>query len=208
MRSIGFPELLVILGAIAVIGAIPALRAGGVRLAGPTLVLRKFLVDEASPSGMLVEIAGRASGFIGWLLTVFGLEAETTFALKADEIRFQGGSLAGQVQHVVPLTSVASTHCGFHRPIGALIFAMMFGLSALAALAGDALGTGILLLLLGGACVVFYSLQKKLVIGLETAGGLRLGLTFKRSVIENVSAGMPQALAAIDVINRRIAAKG
>jgi hypothetical protein len=49
-------------------------------------------------------------------------------------------------------------------------------------------------------------LRRRLAITFETAGGLKLGLNFKRRIVENRLVDMPEALALVDLINRRIVA--
>jgi hypothetical protein len=204
LGGLGGPEIMMILIVLGVLGAMTAVRSNAVRLAGPALVLRKFSVVDSPGVTPAIEIAGRASGFIGWLLTVFGLGAETTFVLKDDEIRFQSVSLAGQIHNVVPVQSVSSTHCGFSKPIGLLLLGFLFAASGILALLSDSAGTGLLLLLIGGVCLVAYFVRKKLAISLQASGGMVLGLAFKPGVLENVSVDMPEALRAIEVLNRKI----
>jgi hypothetical protein len=59
-------------------------------------------------------------------------------------------------------------------------------------------------LIIGGAMLIAYYLSKKIVISLETSGGMVMGLSFKRSVIENVSVDIEQALRAILLVNQKV----
>jgi hypothetical protein len=152
MRSIGIYELFYLLLIWA--GIILVQRVLGMRPPGPMLVLHRFLVDQSSPAGLLVDVAGRASGFIGLMLAIFDMEAETTFVVKAGEIRLDIASVGGQTHHVVPLPSVSSVHCGLYRPVEALIIGVLLGLFTLPALAGGVSVAGIVLVVFAVACVV------------------------------------------------------
>jgi len=45
---------------------------------------------------------------------------------------------------------------------------------------------------------------KKMTMFIETSGGLIIGLTFKRSVIENVAVDIIKALKAISILHKKI----
>lgn len=54
--------------------------------------------------------------------------------------------------------------------------------------------------------LVYYWLNKK-IISIETFGGMTLGLSFKRSVIENVPVDITLATKAIRIINDKVVGK-
>lgn len=51
-----------------------------------TLVLRQFDINESASDGPPIEIAGRASGFVSWLLTVMKLSTLTALRLESDRV--------------------------------------------------------------------------------------------------------------------------
>lgn len=175
-------------------------RVGGIRIAGPTLVLRRFKIDETPSANVLVDIVGRASGITAWLLTVMGFDAETSLKVTGKEVAFRSSSLFGQTHQVVPLPSVSSTHCGYSKPIGYLIIGALFLIGGI--WSGDMFI--VIGLVICGIFLVAYYLSKKIVISLETSGGTVLGLSFKRSVIENVPVDIEQALKAIGIVNQKV----
>jgi ribosomal protein S27AE len=59
-------------------------------------------------------------------------------------------------------------------------------------------------LILGVFLVILYWLSKKIYIAVHTKGGLSLGLSFKRSIIENISVDFEQDMKVIKIINRKI----
>lgn len=208
MSDIGMLELIVIAVVVfMLIGGVLARRdGGGIRVAGPTLVLRRFEIDEAPSADVLVDIVGRASGITAWLLTVMGFDAETSLRVTGEEVSCRSASLFGQTYQVVPLPSVSSTHCGYSKPIGYLIIGGIFLIGGILSGVSRGGSGGIILtgLVIGGICLAAYYLSKKIVISLETRGGMVLGLAFKRSVIENVSVDIEQALKVIGIVNQKV----
>lgn len=180
---------------------------GGKNSVSATLVLRNFKITESALAGdTLVEIVGRRSGFKAWLLTVMGLSPETTFKVSRTEVSYKGSSLSGETHQIVPLPSVASTHCGYTKSIFSLILGIIIILGGLGGLLIGTENTSILLLelVIGGLFIISYWLSKKIIIKIETSGGLMMGIAFKRSVIENVPVNMEQALKVIIIVNEQV----
>jgi hypothetical protein len=101
MFGIGFPELIVLAVVVFIVaGGGLACRGGGIRVTGPTLVLRKFTIDEAPSANVLADIVGRASGITAWLLTVMGFDAETSLNVTDKQVTFRSSSLFGQTYQV------------------------------------------------------------------------------------------------------------
>lgn len=215
MFGIGVTELIIIFGILMVFGLAPA-AGGGRRFSSTTLVLRTFRLKAkpGAPAGPEVDISGRTSGLIGWVLTVVGLSPETSLAVDGREVRSVDSSLFGQKFTVVPLGRITSVHCAYLKPIG------YFFLGAVCALGGlfraltmnqyekFATRVGVLAigLLLGLAFFVLYFLMKKVAIYVVPFNGPPIGLTFKRSVIENVPVDIEQARKVIEVINSLVVA--
>jgi hypothetical protein len=59
-------------------------------------------------------------------------------------------------------------------------------------------------LICGVIFIIAYFLTKKISISLETSEGMQLGLSFKRSIIENVTVDIEQARKVIMIINDNI----
>lgn len=207
MFGIGIPEIIIIAVAVffVIVGGL-AKRGGGISITGPTLVLRKFKIEEDSSTDLVVDIVGRASGFTAWLLTIIGFDAETSLKVTHQEVSFKSSSLFGQTHQVVPLPSASSAHCGYSKPIGYLIVGTIILIGGIIAGLGQR-GGGLIILfsiIVGGTFLVAYYLSKKIFISVETSGGLLLGLSFKRSVIENVGVDVEQALKAIMIVKHKI----
>lgn len=201
----GLPALLILV----VLGGIGAAfsRRGALAMSGPVLVLRKFEVHPEGDAAVLIE--GRPSGLVAWLLTTIGLDTLTTLSVTDRQVSFRSASLSGELHHLVPTTEISSTHCGYSQPIWLLILGgAILVVSMLAAMNSfSAAQVFISGLFVAGICVVIYLLQRKIVITVETTGGMVMGLSFKPSAIENVSVSLPRALEAVARINSIVVAK-
>ncbi len=59
-------------------------------------------------------------------------------------------------------------------------------------------------LLIGLLFFIAYWLSKKIAISIQTKGGMIMGLSFKRSVIENIPVDIQKAIQAITIINNNV----
>ena len=214
--GIGLQEIILLVVIIFVIAGVALARRGGkIHFTGSTLVLRKFKIDESAPDGVCIEIVGRASGITAWLLTVMGFEAESSLKVTDTNLSFKSSSLSGEFHQVVPMPSISSTHCGYSKPIGYLIlgivFVMIFIIGGFLLGCGPRYGGGhsgvsitLPALIIGIIFLIVYWLSKKIIISIETSGGLILGLSFKRSVIENISIDTEKALQVIGIVNKKV----
>jgi hypothetical protein len=205
LGGLGAPELVVLLLVAAAIAIVTSMRSS-VRFHGTTLVLRKFRIDESATSPALLEIAGRPSGLIGWLLDIMGLEGETTCTASESAMTFRTTALNGQLDHVVPMARIASTHCGYSKPLWLLVLGLLFAIPSLASIAAGS-SDSVVGLILGAALITGYAFSKRLILTVETSGGMVVGLAFKRSVIENVAVDIAEVQRAIALINRVIAGR-
>jgi len=180
---------------------------GSARSFGPTLTLRQFNVESQPSDGVFVEIIGRPAGLMGWLLTTIGLESEQRFKATADDVVMDSGGLQGRRQEMAPLSGIASASAGFEKSFWTLLSglaAVGYGLFRWYAYDSKfALVTG---LVIGGALLIKYWLSKRLHVAVETNGGRFIGLSFKRSVIENVVVDFEKCSSVVDVIQQLILA--
>jgi len=197
------PLILLAVIVVTVVGGVLR-RGGNIRISGPTLVLRKFRVEESSPDGVVIEIVGRTSGLMAWLLTKLGFDAETRLKVTESEISFKSGSLFGQMIQTAPLTNISSTHCGYSKPIWYLILGGIFIIGGIGGMMENGIGALISGLIIGGIFLFLYWLSKKMTMSFETSGGIIMGLIFKRSVIENVAVDIHKAEQAIEIINKKV----
>jgi hypothetical protein len=143
------------------------------------------------------------------------LEPEVELIVTDSEVRIRTASLSGIEHTCIPLGQIHATVCGYQRSILAFGFAILFSVGFLLKLlsgflesnrneVGSDMGLAFGFLILAGIAALVYFLSKRIAISVETAR--MRGVAFKRSVIENVSVDLPEALRAISVINARLLA--
>lgn len=219
MFGIGIPELQ---GALFLILLAAVAEWWRLRHAGPNLVLREFRVGSAETTGEFLYILGRRSGLIAWLLTLFGLQAQTSFSVTNDEVARETVGPRGFEYLYSPLAEISSSRCSYYRAFMVLVLSLAFyayGLfTLLSAMLRDndhvrqralaeASDTLWVSLVLGTACYIWYALSKRVLISVVARGDVGMGISFKRSVIENVGVELKKAVEAVDLMNARILAK-
>ncbi len=167
---------------------------------GPPLVLRRYRIDENNK--LMIDIVGRKSGIGAWLLTSMGLEVETSLRVTRQILYFKSASFFGMTYNTVPLSMIASTHCGYTKSAFLLIAGVLITLFGIFNMRLPLFG--VMAIIVGIAFLVSYWLSKKLTIYIETTGGMVIGLSFRRSIIENVAVDIDQALKATQLINKQV----
>lgn len=191
-----------------------------------SLVLKKFVVN--SDQETYLEISGRHPGLISWIFNKMKFDITTTVIGNSQGIVFKNSSLFGQKYNVVSLHQISSVHCGFGRPIGYIVMAGFLLLAGVVysvqgvwdyisytAIHDFSLGftmevskhivtKGLLIYVVALIFIIAYFLLKNIIINYETTGGMILGVTFRRSVIENVAVDIAKAKEAVDVVNRKV----
>jgi hypothetical protein len=211
--GLGFSTFVWMVAIIVVVGVIWRERRGYV--SGTPVVLKKFHLNEDPTAGTAVEIVGRASGFLSWILNLLRLEQDFQLIVTDSEASVTRGSLSGIVHIYIPLNKVTSTVCGYQHSILAFAFAALFTVGFIMNLlsgllqnnrneVGSDMGLAFGYLILAVIFVLVYFSSKRIGINIETMH--THGLVFKRSLIENVEVDLPQALRAISVINARVLA--
>jgi hypothetical protein len=212
--ELGFSSFLWFVAIVAVIGLVWRGRKSFVT--GTPIVLKKFRIDEGAAFGPAIEISGRASGVISWLLNLLRLEPDVDLTVTESEVAIRSASLSGVLHTYIPLGKVTAAVCGYQRSIWALGFAVLFTSGAVINLLQGAfearrnaasidMKVAVVFLILGGIALLVYFFSKKIGVSVESSLHAH-GVAFKRSLIGNVSIDLPQALRAIAVINNRILA--
>ena len=169
-----------------------------------TLVLKKFNVNPDAKEEPLVEIAGRVSGAISFLLTMIGVDPTTHLKCFHDRIEFREASLFGEQNMTIPLPATSGITGGYTKPfkllaISGVVFVGSFVLAAsagtVAFLTGMAISAGFL---------VTYVLKKEMGVHVQNGGDKLWGLNFKRSVIENMPVDIDRVKQAVQLINAAV----
>src|SRR5258708_1073082 len=108
----GFPPNLGVGSGISTIGWVVAIIAVAVILwrgrrssyiSGTPVVLKRFHVNEDPSAKTAVEITGRISGIVSWVLTLLRLEPKFELTVTDSEATIRSGSLRGTAQLCIPL---------------------------------------------------------------------------------------------------------
>lgn len=176
-----------------------------------TLVLQKFTL-AASPLPLphpTIEIVGRLQGIVAFILSLMGFSPITRLTVAGSEIRCQSSSLFGQRSHFIPLRCVSSCAAGIHKPISAIVWAVVITIIAIyLSLVSKSWAPIALGLVSAVALTAVYVLNKKFFIEVHPQGGPAIVLLFKPNVIEGVPIDVERALAAIAVIRDMILQQG
>ncbi|MEO7108189.1 MAG: hypothetical protein ABIZ09_17570 [Rhodoferax sp.] len=164
-----------------------------------------------------VNITGRESGLIAWVLSLVGVDPTTTIRVGMDRVEFSSSSLAGTQSRLIPLQSICSTYYGYHKPwkasVGILAIFLFFGTSIASAFAEGGSRSGGASVFLGAGVVgfvfaaIYYFLNRTLTLGFVEVSGVISGIHFKRSVIENIDVNEAQAKSVCTIVQRLIEAK-
>ncbi len=185
-------------------GAVSLARRGVVYVPGPALVVRQFTINPMRADG-LVTLVGRPAGIIGWFLNHIGIDTTTTLLITQDYIYLTSTNLSGQSRQSAPMHNVASTHCGYSINLLWLILAVMTPLGGFAmTMAVREFWPFLFSVALALCCVLLFYLSKKLMIAFETNGGLILGVTFKKGIIENVPVDIDQVTQVVMLFNQQL----
>ena len=219
MFGIGLSELQFAFLLIVIVAVVETWR---LRHAGPNLVLREFRVGTSDTVGEFLYILGRRSGIIAWLLTLFGLQPQTSFSVTDDEVSRETVGPSGFDSRYAPLSEITASRCSYYRAFWVLSLSLAFYLYGLITLVvamsrsndvirqralSDASDTLWACLICGTACYVWYALSKRVLISVVARGDVGLGISFKRSIVENVGVELKKAMEAVDLMNSRILAK-
>ena len=162
------------------------------------LVVKEIKLNESGPQ--YVHIVARKAGVIGFLLSVLGIDATTTFDVYADKLEFSQGSLSGYVKSCMPLSKMTVATGGFVKPFVELIIAILL------IFPGSIFTIGISAII-GIFFIIHYFLSKTLVVQVVASSGWDATICLKRSVIEGVEINQATADRIVDIIRALVMAK-
>jgi hypothetical protein len=187
---------------------------------GPALVLKEFQINREPGDGDAILVRGRPAGILAWLLTLLRIEPERVLRVTARDVTLELGGLYGFRSTFLRIEDVASATCGYYRAFSFLLLSValltLSAVSAFIAWSADldpysrqAASTALtyvlgICLILAGAFYVVYALSKRVFVEIESSGGGRPGIAFKRSVIENTVIELDQALDLVEVLNNQV----
>lgn len=172
------------------------------------LVLKSFKIDAAAIDTPQVEIIARRGGLLSWLLTMVGVDVTAVFRVYRNRIEYSYGSLSGNIQNVMPLSALSIGMAGYTKPFALIALAALALLAAIIlGVAINSFGLFLLFMIIATVLVIFYYLQKTLLISVVSHSGFAAGFAFKRSVIEGVRVDYEQALRVVRIVSDNIMAQ-
>lgn len=158
-----------------------------IRILGPALVLKQFQTD---PYSGRVYVVGRQPGFMGWLLSVMGVDANTELTVMPTEVTFRQASLFGETVTVCPVNRIACVSAGYAKPVEYLIIA----------------GATAFTVIIPIVMLILFFLEKRMFIMVQTTGSGSFAIAFKRSIIEGVEVNQEKAKEVMQILHRNIMA--
>lgn len=173
-------------------------------ISGSPLVLRRFQIDETGTSGANVWIEARQAGVISFLLTLVGLDPNSSLTVTRGSIAFRNSSVFGSSQVSTPLANIGAFVGGYKKPFFALVFGLLFFLTGFIYILLEEGGVGIFSLIIAIGCFLYYYLRKTMYMAFETSGGGVHGFAFRASVIEGVGVDIKRVESTITYVNSLI----
>jgi hypothetical protein len=168
------------------------------------LVLKKFHLSASETDEPIVEIQGRQSGLIGFFLSILKLDDTTSLTCYKDRIEYKSSSLWGEQSLTIPAAAVTGICGGFKKPLGWLIAAAFLFFMGIISSVSIKEGGGIILVLalvISLVFIIIYFIKKEMNIGVQNGGDKTYGMTFNRSIIENIDVDSDKVTKAIQTIN-------
>lgn len=176
-------------------------------IGGSILVLRRFQIDETGVSGAHVLIEARQAGLISFILTLIGLDPNSSLKVTRGSIAFRTSSVFGSSQVSTPLPNIGAFVGGYKKPFLALVLSVITlfcGFSLILAYGELGLYLSSLFFIISLVALIYYYVNKVMFIGFETSGGGTYGFAFKASVIEGVGIDINRVEHTIDYVNSLI----
>ncbi len=157
----------------------------------PAYIVKKWDVrNTANQNGNFVEIEGRTPGVISWFMGLMGVEPGVAIRISDKVYSYEAGSWGGRYFKTIPIAKISSVYYGYAKPWKqALIFliALAFFLTGTLRIVDPSLElSGVILVSMSVAVVVsllYYSLNKKITLGVHESGGKAVGIIIKSSVV-------------------------
>ena len=155
------------------------------------LVIKSWKTTHTpAPNESYISIQGRQAGFIGFVLSLVGMDPTVKFTLDHGKVTYAASSWSGTKRVVIPLSKVATGYFGYTRPWQE---AMVIGMLLL-----PVFGLGLV------AGPLYYFLNKRLEFGVRAMSGEGFPFAFQRSVIEGQNIDEKAGHAILDTLEKHI----
>ncbi|WP_139163983.1 hypothetical protein [Desulfoluna spongiiphila] len=171
------------------------------------LVLKKFhLNNEAKNGEDCLHVIGRQGGVVAFLLSLMKIDPTTEIKCNDERVEVTQSSFFGRQTINIPLVAMTGVIGGFQKPKALFfaIIAVLFGGVSLSVEAGA--GAAIASLVIAAVLAAIYVLKQEMALNVQNGGDTLWGLSFKRSVIENVTVDIDKVNEAVYLINKNVLA--
>jgi hypothetical protein len=170
------------------------------------LALKQFSINQgAQNQEEYLQIVGRRGGLMAFLLSLMKIDPTTQLKCNDERVEVIQSSFFGRQTLSIPITAITGIIGGYRKPKG-LLAAMPIVLILGGTMIEPAGSMAPLLaaLVIVAIMFVFYILKRELSIYVQNGGDAHWGLSFNRSVIENVPVDIKKVDEAIALVNARI----
>ena len=166
------------------------------------LVIKHWYADTTpNADGNYVEIAARESGLFAWLLALFKIDPSYFMNIGYDQVTFEKSNFSGYKKTVITTENISSTFYGYSKPwVAAASIFIFFLLIAGAVSQGSGFGAFVIFVIGFVIAIIYYMLNKELLIGFSEMNGDDYSLVLKRSVIENKEINEDQMKMVTNII--------
>jgi hypothetical protein len=169
------------------------------------LVLKEFKLNENEDEFLIIK--GRTAGFIGWFLSVIGINPVTSLVCNKKSIKFESSSVSGKTTTNVPLFSISGVTSGIKKPIGLIVFGILI-------IIGGIIGASIshipvltvVGIIIGIIFIVTYFLNKTMQFWIHYSGkdSPTISINVKESIIEGQNIDINQYESAANALKNAI----
>jgi len=153
----------------------------------------------------LVEIQGRAPGFISWLLSLANIDPSMKMDVNRLNIVFETGGWEGFEKAVIPVRNISSVYYGNKKPWKEALAILTVGFVIASYLLSLHWSVGLIGYLAAlGYTGYYYIYNKKLTLGVWETGGENRFIAFKSSLLEGERIDDKRAVEVVTVIQSLI----
>ena len=196
-----FPVALVIIVIILAVVAI------GKNNSSQVLVLKEFKLNEKEDEFLIIK--GRTSGLLGWILSLCGIDPETTLTCNKRSIKYEMSAIRfGKQTLNIPLVAVTCVSSGIHKPFSLLVLGVVFVLGGIiSSILLNSFSVFMIGLIIGAVFLIIYYLNKTMRFSIFCGGDKdkpMATINLKKSIIEGQNIDDVKYASAAGAINKAV----
>jgi len=172
---------------------------------GAVLVLNEFKLNQDEDE--FLKIVGRASGFLGWVLSLFGIDPVTSLTCNRKMVKFEEAAIRfGKNTVNIPLASVAAVATGIYKPFIYLVFGVLLILGGIIfTIISRSFVIFFIGAIIGIIFIIFYKLKKTMMFSIYCGGDKPIAIIcMKKSIIEGQNIDESKYEAAANALNKAV----